>query len=174
MVPPSSLRIPRAHRYSVYIRVFNFAYRTLTFFGWASHPILLCLVLLVAVQTPQSFLITVWPLSRSLAATCEISVDFFSSAYLDVSVRRVPLHNLFIQLWIRDLLSRGFPHSDTPGSKLICSSPGLFAAYRVLHRLLMPRHSPCALCSLTFFVSFFLFVLVLNLLNRKTISIDKS
>ena len=44
---------------------------------------------------------------------------------------------------------RGFPHSDTPGSKLVCSSPRLFAAYCVLHRLLAPRHSPYALSSLT-------------------------
>ena len=31
----------------------------------------------------------------------------------------------------------------------ICSSPWLIAACHVLHRLLMPRHSPCALSSLT-------------------------
>ena len=31
----------------------------------------------------------------------------------------------------------------------ICSSPWLFAAYHVLLRLLVPRHSPYALCSLT-------------------------
>ena len=43
---------------------------------------------------------------------------------------------------------QGFPHSDIPGSKLICSSPRLIAAYRVLHRLLAPRHSPYALSSL--------------------------
>ena len=47
-------------------------------------------------------------------------------------------------------LARGFPHSEIPGSKLICSSPRLIAAYHVLLRLLMPRHSPCALISLTF------------------------
>ena len=44
----------------------------------------------------------------------------------------------------------GFPHSDICGSQAICASPQLFAAYRVLLRLLMPRHSPCALYSLTF------------------------
>ena len=44
----------------------------------------------------------------------------------------------------------GFPHSEISGSKLICSSPKLIAAYHVLHRLLMPRHSPCALFRLTF------------------------
>ena len=32
----------------------------------------------------------------------------------------------------------------------ICSSPQLFAAYHVLHRLLVPRHPPCALSCLTF------------------------
>ena len=31
----------------------------------------------------------------------------------------------------------------------ICSSPKLFAAYHVFHRLLVPRHPPCALYSLT-------------------------
>ena len=44
---------------------------------------------------------------------------------------------------------RGLPHSDIPGSKVVCTSPGLFAAYCVLHRLLAPRHSPYALSSLT-------------------------
>ncbi len=31
----------------------------------------------------------------------------------------------------------------------MCSSPQLFAAYHVLHRLPVPRHPPCALCYLT-------------------------
>src|SRR5687767_13055901 len=44
---------------------------------------------------------------------------------------------------------KGFPHSEIPGSKLVCSSPRLIAAYRVLRRLLAPRHSPYALSSLT-------------------------
>ena len=43
----------------------------------------------------------------------------------------------------------GFPHSDIPGSTRICRSPRLFAAYHVLHRLLVPRHPPCALSNLT-------------------------
>jgi hypothetical protein len=34
----------------------------------------------------------------------------------------------------------GFPHSEIPGSKLVCSSPGLNAAYHVLHRSPTPRH----------------------------------
>ena len=43
----------------------------------------------------------------------------------------------------------GLPHSEIAGSKLVCSSPALIAAYHVLHRLLAPRHSPYALSSLT-------------------------
>jgi hypothetical protein len=43
----------------------------------------------------------------------------------------------------------GFPHSDIHGSILACSSPWLFAAYRVLLRLMAPRHPPYALSSLT-------------------------
>ena len=39
----------------------------------------------------------------------------------------------------------GLPHSDTCGSMAGCASPQLFAASRVLRRLLEPRHPPCAL-----------------------------
>ena len=45
--------------------------------------------------------------------------------------------------------SSEFPHSEISGSKDVCSSPKLIAAYHVFHRLPVPRHSPCALCSLT-------------------------
>ena len=48
----------------------------------------------------------------------------------------------------RALRRGGFPHSDILGSKAICASPGLIAAYHVLHRLLAPRHPPYALSSL--------------------------
>ena len=46
------------------------------------------------------------------------------------------------------MTASGFPHSDIPGSKVVCTSPRLIAAYHVLHRLLVPRHPPCALSSL--------------------------
>ncbi len=44
--------------------------------------------------------------------------------------------------------SGGFPHSDIPGSKPLGGSPGLIAAYHVLHRLHAPRHPPDALLML--------------------------
>ena len=47
-----------------------------------------------------------------------------------------------------------FPHSDICGLMDICSYPQLFAAYHVLLRLLVPRHSPYALSSLTFFIGY--------------------
>ena len=44
-----------------------------------------------------------------------------------------------------DLQSIGLPHSEIPGSGVICTSPGLIAAYHVLPRLREPRHPPVAL-----------------------------
>lgn len=41
-----------------------------------------------------------WPGPRSLATTSGVSVDVLSSGYLDVSVPRVRLHTLWIQMWI--------------------------------------------------------------------------
>ena len=49
--------------------------------------------------TPKVLLLSVWPLSLSLAATKEISVDYSSSAYLDVSVQRVSLHHTILFIW---------------------------------------------------------------------------
>ena len=49
----------------------------------------------------------------------------------------------------RGIAPAGLSHSEISGSKRICRSPKLIAAYHVLHRLLMPRHPSCALYSLT-------------------------
>ena len=76
-------------------------------------------------------------------------VVFFSSGYLDVSVHRVPFLTLWIGVRIPEVCSGRFPHSEISGSKDICSSPKLFAAYHVFHRLLVPRHPPYALISIT-------------------------
>ena len=75
--------------------------------------------------------------------------SFSSSGYLDVSVHRVPFHTLWIGVWMTGVRPAGFPHSDISGSMDMCSSPKLFAAYHVFHRLLVPRHPPCALTTLT-------------------------
>ena len=56
---------------------------------------------------------------------------------------------LWIHRAVRGFYPRGFPHSEIPGSMPACGSPRLIAACHVLHRLLLPRHPPCALSSLT-------------------------
>ena len=113
---------------------------------------------------PQHARTLVWALPFSLAATHRIDIfsfrrkktrfSFFSSGYLDVSVHRVP----GVWLWIHHTSPEGcsgrFPHSDISGSKDICSSPKLIAAYHVFHRLSVPRHPPCALLRLTFVCPF--------------------
>ena len=56
-------------------------------------------------------------------------------------------------LGVMSLHDTGFPHSDIHGSKVVCTSPRLIAAYHVLRRLWEPRHPPCALaCFLLFAV----------------------
>ena len=100
------------------------------------------------------------PVSR--AATGGISVDFFSSGYLDVSVPPVPFNTLWIGVWITELSSAGFPNSDISGSMAMYASPKHFAAYHVHLRLPVPRHSPCALSCLTFLQHKLAFVSVLK------------
>ena len=63
--------------------------------------------------------------------------------------RRFPTYAYFVQRTLTEYCSAGFPHSEIPGSKPMCGSPRLIAACHVLLRLSMPRHSPCALISLT-------------------------
>ncbi len=45
----------------------------------------------------------------------------------------------------------------------ICDSPKHIGAYPVLHRLLVPRHSPYALNNLTFSLVYFNFSLIIYL-----------
>ena len=63
--------------------------------------------------------------------------------------RRFPTYAYFVQRTLTEYCSAGFPHSEIPGSMPMCGSPRLIAACHVLLRLSMPRHSPCALISLT-------------------------
>ena len=155
MVPARSIKVSRVSMYSGYRHVsFPFAYGAFTLFGRLSQNLSARITESVMRSEPQRARTLVWPLSRSLAATYEIDVSFSSSPYLDVSVQAVPFHTLWIGVWMAGVCPAGFPHSDIHGSKIICISPWLFAAYHVFLRLLVPRHSPYALSSLTFFIFF--------------------
>ena len=88
----------------------------------------------------------------------------------------------FTYIWIIRLLPLiEFPHSDIHALTVICTYTWLFAAYHVLLRLLMPRHSPYALSSLTFlamyYSSYFLFdslyfLILLAIISSKSISVN--
>ena len=118
MVPPSSHRVSRVRRYSGSSSPgSHFAYVTLTLFRRPSHAVLLSLCIPSAVRTPKVLLPPVWPLPLSLATTQGISVDVFSSPYLDVSVQAVPPIHLWIQCMVTGLYSGrvspfGYPRID--------------------------------------------------------------
>ena len=126
--------------------------------------------------TPQRFLSTVWPLSLSLATTQEISVDFSSSPYLDVSVQAVSLIYLCIQYMMYKVCLYGLLHSEISGSMCTYHSPELIAVNHVLLRLPMPRHSPCALISFTICFMFheFSFILVVFYPIKFLLSLTRS
>ena len=63
--------------------------------------------------------------------------------------RRFPTYDYFIHHRLTDLHLPGCPIRKSPDISLAYSSPRLIAVNRVLLRLPVPRHSPCALCSLT-------------------------
>ena len=139
MVPPVSHRVSRVRRYSG-SSLMQFAFRLR-----GSHPLWLAFPyhsakLLHRYVSPQPQRINplVWPLPRSLATTCGISVDVFSSPYLDVSVQAVPFLHLFYSMqddWI--LSSRVAPF----GNLRVTGYLLLTVAYRSLSR---PSSAPDA------------------------------
>ena len=150
MVPPTSRKVPRVSRYFGYCSLLtDFGYGAFTLYDRLSQNRSTRLLESFMQSEPLSARTQVCPLSISLAAPLEIEVSFSSSWYLDVSVPRVPDVWLCIHHTTTEVCSVRFPHSEICGSMDICSSPQLIAAYHVFLRLLVPRHPPCALYSLT-------------------------
>ena len=139
MVLPCSHRVSRVRRYSGYsLSVFSFVYGTLTLCGWLSHAIRLDTSDHDASPYPRDQCPLVWPPPRSLATTCGISVDVFSSPYLDVSVQAVPHVHLFDSVHADTVL----PCRVSPfGNLRINAYLQLPAAYRSLSR---PSSAPDA------------------------------
>ena len=124
VVPAPSIKVPRVSMSSASCHVnFPFAYGAFTLFGWLSQNHSARIIESIMQSEPHGARTMVWALPRSLAATYGIEFSFFSSGYLDVSVPRVPLHTLWIGVWIHEVCSCGFRHSDIDGSKDICASP---------------------------------------------------
>ena len=132
MVPPNSNKVSRVSFYFGFLPLLHvFAYEAFTLYGWLSQNHSARIIRWSMQSEPRCSRTPVWALSRSLAATYKIDVSFSSSGYLDVSVPRVPLHTLWIGVWIHEVFSCGFPHSEICGS---CGYLLLTAAYRSLSR----------------------------------------
>ena len=99
------------------------------------------------VTTPAGYHITeVWALPFSLATTQGVEVSFLSSGYLDVSVPQLAsTQAMYSPTGTRALPRVSFLIRKSRDQRMVSSSPGLIAAAHVLHRLLAPRHPPCAL-----------------------------
>ena len=150
MVPACSVKVPRVSTYSGYRHVnSSFAYGAFTLSGWLSQNHSARLINQLRGPNPSMHARWFGLFRFRSPLLTESHVVFSSSGYLDVSVHRVPFHTLWIGVWMTGVCPAGFPHSDISGSMDICSSPKLFAAYHVFHRLLVPRHPPCALSSIT-------------------------
>ena len=153
MVPPYSHRVSRVRWYSGYsLLIWLFAYRIFTFFDWPSHTIQLSRFNALYCPNPEGI------------STLGLASSAFARHYW-----RNLCWFLFLAL-LRCFSSGGSPHMPMYSAyddktfllpdcsirtstdiSLTYSSPWLFAVSHVLHRLSVPRHSPCALCSLTIF-----------------------
>ncbi len=150
MVPPDSSRVSRAPPYSgTDLTSPVFAYETITLYGELSQALPLTFLAVMTRPTTPDGNRLVWAIPISLATTFGISFDFSSCRYLDVSVPCVRLHAAMNSLQ-NSAEAEGFPIRTSPDQSLLGNSPKHIAACRVLHRLLVPRHPPYALCSLFF------------------------
>ena len=142
MVPPYSHRVSRVRRYSGYSwLISSFVYEPLTLSGASSHTLRLDSFIPFAVRTPSVLLPMVWPAPLSLATTQGISVDVFSSPYLDVSVQAVPSVYLWIQYTVTGLDS---------GRVSPFGYPRIIACFRLpvaFRRSLRPSSAPSAKAS---------------------------
>ena len=138
MVPPDSDKVSPASPYSGYHQIIPLLRLQDYHLLWCCFPTVFDFdqLLFMWSYNPISALTNmVWAIPCSLATTKGITIVFSSSRYLDVSVPWVRLPYGII----------GLPHSEISGSWSACLYPELIAACHVLHRLQMPRHSPCIL-----------------------------
>ena len=155
MVHPSSHRISRVRRYSGYRSpTYLFTYRTLTFFGLPSHAVQLKFVDTKCGPKPHEDCSSWFSLLRFRSPLLtESRLISFPRPTQMFQFRRFPSYSYEFTVQCIDLTLCGFLHSDICGSYRACQSPQLFAAYRVLLRLLMPRHPSRALISLTYYLA---------------------
>ena len=105
VVHPVSHGVSRVPRYSgSRLSAPAFGYGALTLSSRPSHAVLLASSDRDVCPQPRRINPPVWPPPRSLATTSGISVDVFSSPYLDVSVQAVPHVHLFDSMHVTGVL----------------------------------------------------------------------
>ena len=150
MGPPASRRISRVLRYSgTGSRSSSYAYVAVTLFGWAFLPYsALISSANCRPSTPMSMLFGLGSFLFARRYSGNRCFFLFLRVLRCFSSPGALLQDYLVHLAVTAFLTAGFPHSDIPGSRPICGSPRLFAAYRVLRRQLVPWHPPCALIRL--------------------------
>ena len=149
MVPPASHRVTRVRWYSGSTPLrSHFAYRTFTFFGLTFQSCSAMLPLILSVLNPIfAYGLGSFPFARRYSENrCFF---LFLGLLRCFSSPRFPRAGYVFTCRYLGITPGAFPHSDIRGSLDMCSSPRLFAAYHVLLRLQVPRHSPYALIRLT-------------------------
>ena len=131
----------------------SFNYRVITFydgpFQISSSTPFLCNSMLSVLQ-PQEASLLVWAMSRFARRYSGNRVCFlFLRVLRCFSSPGVPSYTYEFSVRYCSITNSGFPHSEISGSKLTYSSPKHIGVSPVLHRLLVPRHPPCALINLT-------------------------
>ena len=154
MVPPYSHRVSRVRRYSGYSLLNQlFAYRIFTFFDWPSHTIQLSLFNELHCPNPGN--ISIPGLASSAFARhywrnlCWFLFLALLRCFSSGGSPHIPMYSVYDD---KTLLLPDCSIRISTDLALTYSSPWLFAVSHVLHRLSVPRHSPCALCSLTIFL----------------------
>ena len=145
MVPVDSRRIPRVPRYSGYCYArFDFPYGIITLCD-VTFQILL-VIIPIQCRSPTT------PATHCYATglgCSPVARHYWGNhcyfLFLEVLRRFSSLRSPHRITVMTAQHAVGLSHSEIPGSKVICTLPGLIAAYHVLHRLREPRHPPCAL-----------------------------
>jgi len=153
--------VSRVTRVSFPTRSLIFIYRAITFYGWAFHPIRLIIDFITCrtvcnrfwndPTTPLAQRLQAWHVSGlgSSPFARRYWGNLFWFLFLELircvsSLRYLCPPYVFRWEW-PGITRAGLPHSEIPGSKVVCTYPRLIAAYHVLPRLHVPRHPPYAL-----------------------------
>ena len=145
MVPANSRRIPRAPRYSGYrYASYGFVYWPITICGGTFQNLPLTISLAMSQSYNPAHALRHQRFGLFPGRSPLLGESLLFSLPTGTKMFQFPAFASLIQ-GMTGLQPAGLSHSEIRGSKAICASPRLIAAYHVLHRLQEPRHPPYAL-----------------------------